>query len=74
LTLPGRRTMPELPEVQRIVGILGNAIVGRAIESVNTAEDTIVYADGLTHGTFVSPSFTSKTRNILMERSTMDIG
>lgn len=45
--------MPELPDVERVARLLRDVIVGRVVESVATTEDTIVFADGITHEDFV---------------------
>ena len=45
--------MPELPEVNRVAGIVRRATLGRRIQAIQSMEDPIVFADGITNNDFV---------------------
>ncbi|KAF8344000.1 Formamidopyrimidine-DNA glycosylase N-terminal domain-containing protein [Cantharellus anzutake] len=44
--------MPELPEVHRIAGIVRRAALGRRIRAIQSTEDPLVFADGITNEVF----------------------
>ena len=46
--------MPELPEVNRVTNILRRVALNAVVEEVQTTEDKIVYANGITNLDFVS--------------------
>jgi formamidopyrimidine-DNA glycosylase len=56
--------MPELPEVERVARLLRDISIDRVVESVTTTEDTIVFADGITHEDFVREVFLSTKINL----------